>query len=179
MDYAASIWHKIQDRGQFAEKMLEGVQRLSARMVTGAFKTAGVILEAEAGLFPITIRLQLKIMRYTIGLHTLPDSHPWWQLRRNIQPTTTKMMSPLRRMLKEFERDARGPKKTTLEVIQPFSRPPPAGNAFEAIIITADRDLAAAKVLDSLTVPAIYTDGSAMNGLTRHAVVWHRAHLPT
>jgi hypothetical protein len=35
MDYAASIWYKIQDRGQFAEKMLEGVQRLGARMVTG------------------------------------------------------------------------------------------------------------------------------------------------
>ena len=117
-----SIWYKIQDRGEFAEKMLEGVQRLGVTMVIGAFKTAaGVILEAEAGLFPITIRLRLKIMRYTIGLHTLPASHPWWQLRRNIRPTTTKVMSLLRRMLKELERDVRGPKKTTLEVIQPFS----------------------------------------------------------
>ena len=28
-------------------------------------------------------------------------------------------------------------------------------------------------------MPAIYTDGSARNGLTGHAVAWHRAHLPT
>ena len=45
LDYAASVWYKIQDRGQFAEKAMEAVQRLGSRVVTGAYRTAANVVK--------------------------------------------------------------------------------------------------------------------------------------
>jgi hypothetical protein len=87
-------------------------------------------------------------------------------------------MSPLSRILNEFTMDIEGARKTDLEIIHPFPVHPAIGNPFEDIVITEDRSLAVAEAQDSLTTPAICTDGSARNGLTGHAVVWHRTELP-
>jgi hypothetical protein len=87
-------------------------------------------------------------------------------------------MSPLRRILKEFTTDIEGARKTDLEIIHPFPVHPAIGNPFKDIVITEDRNSAVAEAQDSLTAPAIYTDSSARNGLTGHAVVWNRTKLP-
>ncbi|RFU26788.1 hypothetical protein B7463_g9554, partial [Scytalidium lignicola] len=172
LDYAASVWYKVQERGQFAEKTLEAVQRLGSRIITGAYRTAAnVILEAECGLLPTAIRLRMKVLRYAVELHTLPKEHPWWQLKNGIRPTTTKIMSPLRRMLKEFTTDIEGETAKDLEVIHPFPVHLAIGSPFEAIIITEDRNLAVMEAWDPSIAPAIYMDGSARKGLTGHAVV--------
>lgn len=74
-------------------------------------------------------------------------------------------------MLKEFTADIEGARKTDIERIRPFPRHPTAGSLFEAILITTDRGLAVIEARDSLETPAMYTDGSARNNLTRDAVV--------
>jgi hypothetical protein len=98
-----------------------------------------------------SIRLRLKILRHTVGLHTLPKEHPWWQLKNSIRPTTTKIMSPLRRILKEFTTDIEGVRKTSLKTIHPFPAHPTIANPFEAIIITEDRNLTVIEIQHSLT----------------------------
>lgn len=80
---------------------------------------------------------------------------------------------------KEFTTDIKGARRTDLEIVRPFPIHPTANNPVEAIIITEDGNLAATEAWGSMKVRAMYTDGSAGNHLTGHAVVGHRTHLPT
>jgi hypothetical protein len=158
-------------------KALEVVQ-LGCRIVTGAYRSVvSIILEAEVGLMPTAICLWLKVFQYAVGLYMLPASHPWWQLKSGIWSTTSKLNSPLRRMLKEFAADIEGAGKIDMERIHPFPRHPTIGNPFENILITTDRGLVVTEAWDSLETPTMYTDGLARNNLTGHLVVWHRTHL--
>ncbi|KAH8799089.1 hypothetical protein F5884DRAFT_863742 [Xylogone sp. PMI_703] len=79
--------------------------------------------------------------------------------------------------VKEFIIDIEGETKNELEVIYPFPVHPAIDNPFEAIIIIEDRNLTVTEAQDSTVAPAMYTDRSARNGLTGHAVTWLQREL--
>jgi hypothetical protein len=71
LDYAAPIWFQIAGGGA-THRMVNSVQRIGSRAITGAFKTtATAVIESEAGLPPAAHRLQLRVMQYVVNLHTL------------------------------------------------------------------------------------------------------------
>ena len=75
MTYAAAIWHNpAGTRGatKTPEKQLGVVQNKCLRQVTGAYKATNTReLEAEAGVYPIQISLDLAVLRHQAfrGIH--------------------------------------------------------------------------------------------------------------
>ena len=65
-DYAASTWYRLQIKGMMkAKKDLDAIQRLGAQAIIGAFRTVSLsILEAEADLMPIELRLRNRVANY-------------------------------------------------------------------------------------------------------------------
>jgi hypothetical protein len=61
------------------------IQKTAAKIITACFKTvSNSIAEAEAGIKPLDVQLQKRILQHWINCHTLPRDHPFWQYRSAI-----------------------------------------------------------------------------------------------
>src|SRR3981081_1338803 len=97
------------------------VQRIGARVITGAFKsTAGGDLEVEAGLLPTSTWLNTRVMSFATNLHTLPQNHPFWKEKKKHRSNIKRYVSPLMQLLRKFEEPIQGPYNTPMETIQAF-----------------------------------------------------------
>ncbi|MGH2638266.1 MAG: reverse transcriptase domain-containing protein, partial [Rhabdochlamydiaceae bacterium] len=173
MDYAAAIWYKVKDKNAYLHHAFDRVQRIGARVITGAFKTAArATIEAEAGLAPTTIRLQQKAMRFIVNLHTLPPDHPWWDERRKQRLNIVRYQSPLIQLQQEHHEAIAGKHNTPIETIQPFPRQPSQLSVGIQVTILLDREEAEEGV-HSLLAP-LFVDGSSRKGLSGVAVAWQQ-----
>ena len=173
VDYAAPIWFKVQEKGGEASRLHKAIQKLGAQAILGAFKTAaGPLLEVEAGLKPPAERLKTKVRQYIIGLYTLPDKHPCYQFihqNQNKVHTIRRFKSPITQALKEFW-DILPHDGIKMETIHPFPRIPIEGAECITFHIGEDREIATIEA--NLAIQrhqnevAIFTDGSARNGVT-------------
>jgi hypothetical protein len=76
LDFTAPVWFQLQDSVIY--KIVNSVQRMGARAITGAFKIVPTpILDIEAGLLLTIYRLQQQMMQHLINLHTLEKKHLW------------------------------------------------------------------------------------------------------
>ncbi|KAM0718341.1 hypothetical protein Q7P37_006673 [Cladosporium fusiforme] len=77
-DYAASAWYGLGKRGVVGlTNALEKVQRLGARLILRAWKRVAVpILEVEACLEPVVVRLQRKTANHAVMAMSLPVDNP-------------------------------------------------------------------------------------------------------
>ncbi|OMP85081.1 hypothetical protein BK809_0000835 [Diplodia seriata] len=140
-------------------KSLEAVQRIAGRVITGAFRAVALpILEAEAAILPVGIRLHQQLLRFWVNCHTLPQKHPFWRLKRAIGPANKRFVSPLQRiMLMAREIDVEH-----LETIRPFIRMPWADGPVAQIESLEVAKLRASSPLESEV--AIFTHGLQRNG---------------
>lgn len=73
-EYAASTWYKPKT----SYPLFDQVQRLGGQAITKAFCSASLpILEAEARIYQVEIRLRLRVLKHIVNLHTTPHSHPF------------------------------------------------------------------------------------------------------
>jgi len=118
LDYAASVWFKVEEKGLQTHKALDAVQKIGCQAITGAFKTASrAILEAEAGLLPTALRLKRRVVQNAINLYTLPGSHPWWNVRKKVRTNITRFKSPLIQTICCFGQVINGTDNQPLETI--------------------------------------------------------------
>jgi hypothetical protein len=125
LDYAAAVWFQPQD--QTTHRIVNSVQRMEARAITGAFKTASTsILEIEAGLLPATCRLWQRMMQHLINLHTLGKEHPWWRVKLRHHIAIHTFRSPLMKFLDQYQPIITSEDKlpTPMETIKPFVQAP-------------------------------------------------------
>ena len=85
-DFGSEIWWNGQ---KSQSNPLQKIQNQALRKIAGAFRTTPIAaLEAEIGLFPVDIRLELRRKNYATHLFSLPDSHSLLPLCPNIFPKT-------------------------------------------------------------------------------------------
>ncbi|KAF4546478.1 putative reverse transcriptase, partial [Lasiodiplodia theobromae] len=157
VDYAAPVWAPAITAPLM--KSLEAVQRIAGRAITGAFRTVALpILEAEAAILPVGIRLHQQLLRFWVNCHTLLQKHPFWKLKRAIDPANKRFVSPLQRiMLMAREIDVEH-----LETIRPFATMPWASRPVVRIESPEAAKLRASSPPE--TEVAIFTHGLRRNG---------------
>ena len=85
-DFGSEVWWNNQ---KTQSNPLQRIQNQALRKIAGAFKTTPIAaLEAELGLLPVDIRLDLRQQNYTIRLLSMPDTHPLLPLCPNTFPKT-------------------------------------------------------------------------------------------
>jgi ribonuclease HI len=85
-DFGSEVWWNGQ---KSQSNLLQKIQNQALRKIAGAFRTTPIAaLEAEIGLFPVDIRLDLRSRNYATRLLTLPDTHPLLPLCPNTFPKT-------------------------------------------------------------------------------------------
>jgi ribonuclease HI len=85
-DFGSEVWWNGQ---KSQSNPLQKIQNQALRKIAGAFRTTPIAaLEAEIGLLPVDIRLDLRHKNYTTRLLTLPDTHPLLPLCPNTFPKT-------------------------------------------------------------------------------------------
>ena len=84
-DYGSQLWYKGINQSQI--KPLQLLQNVATRKILGVFKTAPILaMEAEAGLLPVSIRLQHHMRQYNLRTSKLQTNHP---VNIAIQSTTS------------------------------------------------------------------------------------------
>lgn len=184
LDYAAPIWWRSKYKGVETASHIEAIQKIGSIAITGAFRTAaGKILEIEAGLVPTALRIQQRIIKFIINLHTLPEGHPWWNIHESIQKLKPNRKSreartPIRDMVRAYQRIVHQGIQRPLEKIMPFVQNPAATRTSIKYIIHEDREVAIAEAKTYTPSQCqIYTDGSARKGLVGIGVTWRKQHL--
>ncbi len=77
-DYASPTWYKPKT----SYPLFDQVERLGRQAITKAFSSTSLpILEAEAWIYSVEIRLPLRILKHIVNLHTTPQSHLFWKCR--------------------------------------------------------------------------------------------------
>lgn len=156
VDYTTPVWAPAITTAIL--KSLEAVQRIAGRAITGAFRTVALpILEAEAAILPVRVRLEQQMLRFWVNCHTLPQSHPFWRLKRAINLATKRFVSPLQRIMLL----AREVETERLETIQPFVRMPWIDRP--AVEIESPETAKQQASKPSTSEVAIFTDGSQRN----------------
>src|SRR3978361_2479789 len=85
-DFGSEVWWNGQ---KSQSNPLQKIQNQALPKIAGAFRTTPIAaLEAEIGLFPIDIRLDLRTRNYAKRLLSLPDTHPLLPLCPNTFPKT-------------------------------------------------------------------------------------------
>ena len=179
MDYGAVVWHRPKQDGSTAStsqiQKLATIQRLAMKAITGCYKTTPTAaMEIEAGLQPLWIRLQTKVLLAIVRMRSLSTSHPIHDWLANALRTRTaniRHRSCLESVLQQF------PLLTErIEAIEPFIRPlwwmPKV-----KIQVSATKDEAKKlheELVKKADVQAIYTDGSGIEGKVG-AAMYHAA----
>lgn len=173
-DYAASTWYtyNMKSRTKLLHQ-LERVQRLGAQAILKSFKSVPLeILQAEANLLPTNFRIQLRVAKHWINLHTLPKSHLFWQFRGIRGGYQGRFCSPFKHMATVCEEELEGRDVPCgfhryIETIAPCPIPPWA-KALN-VVIESDRTLATAYAQRERDTYNYWTDGSGRNGITGSA----------
>ena len=85
-DFGSEVWWNGQ---KSQSNPLQMIQNQALGKIAGAFRTTPIAaLEAEIGLFPVDIRLDLRRRNYATRLLSLPDTHPLLPLCPNTFPKT-------------------------------------------------------------------------------------------
>lgn len=165
-DYAASTWYRSKLKATSGiRKTLDAIQRLGAQAITGDFKTVSLsILEVEAHITPTDFRLQKHNSNHWANMHTLPDNHPFWIVRKRLEQQGRKYPSPFSSFRQEFSQIERN-----LETIISLPRAPYHSKL--DIKIEVDREKAKDDAMDIQKPWTYFTDGSARNQLIGVAVV--------
>ena len=168
-DYAAPVWysqHLGSKHTNIVGNVLLLIQKLGAQAIVKCFKTASMeAASAEAALQAPHVRLQLKIARFWVKVHTLPDDNPikvhLRKLRTEGQGPKGSFRSPLQHMFTHLL----GP-EMNMEIIPAWTNPPwecrPTGGAQAAMETEA---AVAAHNADVGKHVQIYADGSVKNGV--------------
>ncbi len=119
VDYASNVWmHKVKSR---LVGPLNRVQRTGAQAIVGTFMTvATAIAETEAHIASVEERLQKRVIKLWIDMHTLPTTNPLRRLTTRMRKCFRTFRSPLYQStcgLSEVEVEK-------LETIQPFTLAP-------------------------------------------------------
>ena len=166
-DYAASVWYS-QFIGSKANnstgKILNPIHRIGAQAVVKSFKTVSMeAASAEATLLLPHFRLQLKIGKLWVGLHSLPDSNPIKTHIRKLRvasgPKT--FASPLQKI-----EAALGRPGESIEVIPAWNTPPwgkAAAIQLEDRLDTIDSALRRYRSTEAGRMN-VFADGSIANG---------------
>lgn len=160
-DYAATVWYKP----NVSYPLLNQVQRLGGQAITKAFRSVSLpILEAEARLRPVELRLRLRTLKHVINLHTLPRSHLFWKCRNRAAKQRKRFLSPLARFLQEFRPELDKNHQQPIETIFAYTASPYQPKTQYQVTIREARALAKkeAEAFDNKTT--YFTDGSDRNG---------------
>ncbi len=120
-DCTPSTWYKPKT----SYPLLDQVQRLGGQVITKAFCSASLpILEAEARIYLVEIRLRLRVLKLIVNLHTTSHSHPFWKYRYRAAKQWKRFLSPLARFLQEFEPELDKKQRQPIKTIFPFAIQP-------------------------------------------------------
>ncbi|GAA5919607.1 hypothetical protein JCM6882_006580 [Rhodosporidiobolus microsporus] len=168
--WCCAVWWKP---GGEVSKVVEAVQREAARVVTGGFRTTSLtVLEVEANLLPLPLRLNHHLFRLALHLHSSTPSHPLHErfILAHLAPAHSHQ-SAINCAMHSFP--ALLPPSTIIEPIHPdpvapWARPPPvaiemaeskeAGQLTHEAMEEALRDAEGAQVV-------VYSDGSLKEGM--------------
>lgn len=163
VDYASIVWAtKLTDKDI---KLLQRPQRLAAQAVTGSFRTVALpVAEVEASMADIHSRYATRRLNNWIKSHTLPESHPFWAVKKIIKKAI-RYCSPLKRTAIEFDKvDV-----LRCETIKPFCVPPWRGGLVQTYIDEREQAIRAAE--DPTPQIVAFTDGSGKKALIGAAMV--------
>ena len=167
-DYAAVVWyaqHLGSKQTNVTGRVLFPIQRLGAQAVVKCFKTVSMDAAcAEAFLNTPHTRLKLKIAKFWVDLHALPDSNPLKQhvrrLRTEEQDRKSQFRSPLQHMFNHLQ----GP-NVDMEIIPAWVVPPWRIASKGQCEVERDPVKAVEKYKTDLgTHIQIFTDGSVKEG---------------
>lgn len=177
MEYALPVWYtpvhtpagSTRRTGSVGlANRLGKVQRLAARVISGAFKTtASTALDYHAGLPPIDLRLNQSAFNSTVRLASLPPSHPLHKIVKSCARHCPRFHhSPIHELFLAF------PDICNVETVDPGLVNPTWENPFE-VVIEPDKDKAAALADDLVRSGdlCVFTDGSGFEGLIRASAV--------
>jgi ribonuclease HI len=183
MDYAAIIWHHLEDPnspvGHQRIQKYSTAQRQTMKAILGCFRTIATdALENETGFLPPSLRLREKVLKSVTRMLTVPPQHPLYRwIQRARQPEAKKLSFPsnLVNIAKHHPECMH-----KLETIVPYIRPP-WWSLKASIHIDADKETAEAHHLRTTLHPNnnsahIYTDGSGINGGIGAAMYCHTDH---
>lgn len=164
MDYASIIWAPKGTKSSL--KCLKLPQRIAAQAITGAFSSVSLeVAEFEADIQPISARHYEQQRRFWVNAHTAEKSHPIYKSVTRAKRGTKRFTSPLQTVAVTFS----NLDLSRLETITPYCIPP--WQPRPQVVIPPSREEAAERAKSHDTV-ALYTDGSARNGLVGIGVTW-------
>ncbi len=179
MEYALPVWYtpvhtpagsKRRTGSVGLVNRLGKVQRLAARVISGAFKTtATAALDYHAGLPPIDLRLNQTAFNATVRLASLPPSHPLHKIVKRCARTCPRFHhSPIHELFKAF------PQVRDVETVDPGLVNPTWESPFE-VVIEPDK-MKAVQLVEELVRGdefCVFTDGSGFQGLIGASAVAH------
>lgn len=167
-DYAASVWYKP----HISYPLLNQVQRLGGQAITKAFWSVSLpIIEAEARLYPVELRLRLRALKHVVNLHTLPKPHLFWKCRNRAVKQKKHFVSHLARLLQEFGPELDKDHQQQIETIFPYIAAPFWSRAQYQVAITDTRPVAKEEAEAFDNKYTYFTDGSERNGIVGAAVI--------
>ena len=102
IDYASVIW--APNAPKFALSPLVQVQRMGARAIVGAFRTVSLLVaESEAAILPFERRFLTTQLTTWVKWHAKPSSHRFWKIKRTIDLSNKRWISPLQKMAEKFK----------------------------------------------------------------------------
>lgn len=153
-DYASVIW--APNASKSALSPLAQVQRMGAQAIVGAFRTVLLLVaESEAAIVSLERRFLVTQLTTWIKWHAKPSSHRFWKIKRTIDFSNKRWISPLQKMAEKFNTlDLEKMTKIEAFVKAPWV-PPVQVNIF-------DREKAIQKAKGfNQREPVLFTDGSA------------------
>lgn len=137
------------------------------------------ILEAEARLRPVELRLRLRTLKHVIYLHTLPGSHLFWKCRNRVAKQRKRFLLPLARFHQEFRPELGKNHQQPIETIFAYTVSLFQPNTQYQVTITVARALAKkeAETFDNKTT--YFTNGSERNERVGAAVIQQNQHGTT
>jgi len=178
LDYAASTWFYPGKRGMIGRtRQLDRVQKLGARLILRAFRTAsGQVLEAEACLEQTYTRLERKVTTQAVKVLALGADNPAGTATRQAI-RSPRHLTPFRCSMRQYsvlQTLSRGPFETDPAWVQP-----PWQDSSQ-LILTESRDDAKRACEDWCTTDrrALFTDASVSDAGTGTALVlWEHGRL--
>lgn len=157
-DYALVIW--APNASESALSPLARVQKMEAQAIVEAFRTVSLLVaESEAAIIPLERRFLTAQLTTWIKWRAKPSSHRFWKIKRTIDLSNKRWVSPLQKIAKKFSTlDL-----VKLEKIEAFVKapwvPPVRVNIFDQ-----KEAIQKAKSFNPQE-PVLFTDGSVRNNV--------------
>lgn len=163
--YASVIW--APNASKSALSPLAQVERMGAQAIVGAFRTVSLLVaESEAAIIPLERRFLTTQLTTWIKWHAKPSSHRFWKIKRTIDLSNKRWVSPLQKMAEKFN----ALDLVKLEKIEAFVKAPWVPPVRVSIF---DRKEAIQKAKGfSPREPVLFTDGYVRNNAVGIGVKW-------